>query len=77
MYEIRLLDPAKKLIGFDLYELRIKQSSNIVRMFYFQVAGKIYVITSGYVKKTNKTSRFEIERAEKLKQNFLKGDKNG
>ncbi len=42
---------SKKLQSYDLYELRIKLSSNIVRLFYFHDNGEIYVITSGFVKK--------------------------
>ena len=58
---------SKKLSGHDLHELRVKQGSDIVRMFYFHEKGKIYVITSGYSKKTNKTSQKEIDKALKLK----------
>lgn len=64
------LPHSKKLTGYDLYELRIKLGSDISRMFYFHDNGNFYVVTSGYIKKTNKTSKKEIERALKLKADF-------
>lgn len=62
---------AKRLTGYPLWELRTKQGSNIVRMFYFVQDRTAYVVTSGYVKKTDKTSRSEIERAMRLMAGFL------
>jgi len=61
---------AKKLSGYNLKELRVKLGSDIIRMFYFHYKNKIYVITSGYIKKTNKISKNEIKRALKLKAKF-------
>ena len=39
-------------------------------MFYFHYKDKIYIITSGYIKKANKISKKEIKRALKLKAKF-------
>ena len=65
---------SRKLKGYELYELRIQQSSNIARLFYFHSNKKIYVITSGYSKKTMKTDKKEILRAISLKESFLKDE---
>ena len=54
---------AKRLTDYPISELRAKQGSDIVGLFYFAARGQIYVVTSGYVKKENKTDRREIERA--------------
>ncbi len=67
------LPHSKKLSGYDLYELRVRLASDIVRLFYFHDKDKIYVITSGYIKKSNKTSKREIEAALKLKKEFQGG----
>ena len=56
-----------------LRELRIKQGSDIVRLFYFHHKGKTYVVTSGYVKKTQKTNPREIRRAMRLMNEFTGG----
>ena len=58
-----------------LRELRVKQGSDIVRLFYFHQKGKVYVVTSGYLKKTQKTNQREIARAIRLMKEFT-GDKN-
>ncbi|MFP4377782.1 MAG: type II toxin-antitoxin system RelE/ParE family toxin [Spirochaetales bacterium] len=65
----------KRLTGYPVWELRTKQRSNIVRMFYFVKERTAYVITSGYVKKTDKTSRVEIERAIRLMADFMEDEK--
>ena len=64
------LPHSKKLTGYDLYELRVKVASDIVRLFYFHDRGKVFVITSGYIKKSNKTSVREIKNALKLKHEY-------
>lgn len=66
---------AKKLTGYDLKELRVKLGSDIIRMFYFHHKNKIYIITSGYIKKANKISKKEIIRALKLKTKFEEENK--
>ena len=58
-----------------IYELRVKQGSNICRLFYFHWKNKIYIITSGYIKKANKTDKKEIEKAINIMKNFL-GENN-
>lgn len=62
---------SKKIQGIeDLYELRVKLGSDICRLFYFYWKEKIYVITSGYVKKSKKTDKNQIARAVKLMKQF-------
>ena len=50
----------------DLYELRVKVGSDICRMFYFHFKDKIYVVTSGYIKKSDKIDVTEIKKAVKI-----------
>jgi phage-related protein len=69
---------AKALAGCGgLKELRVKVGSTIVRLFYFHHAGRMYVVTSGYVKKTQKTNQREIDRAIRLMNEFSGGGKHG
>lgn len=69
---------AKSLKGCGgLKELRVKQGNNIVRLFYFHSKGKVYIVTSGYIKKTQKTNQREIERAVRLMNDYCRGDQNG
>ena len=54
----------------DLSELRVKLGTDICRLFYFHWKDKIYVITSGYIKKSNKTNKNEILKALNIMQQF-------
>ncbi|ASV08903.1 hypothetical protein B2G50_08585 [Leptospira interrogans serovar Canicola] len=63
---------SKKIQGFEgLFELRIKQSSNICRFFYFFVKDRVDIFTSGYIKKEQKTSKDQLIKA----FNMMKGYK--
>ena len=62
---------AKKLSGQVLWEIRIRQGSDICRLFYFHHPTMGYIITSGYVKKTDRTSAQEIKKADRLRIQFL------
>ncbi|MDE0225759.1 MAG: type II toxin-antitoxin system RelE/ParE family toxin [Gammaproteobacteria bacterium] len=61
---------SRKLTGHDLWELRVRHGSDICRLFYFRHGKRIYVVTSGFVKKTDRTSVAEIRRAERLRQEY-------
>jgi len=63
---------SKKLSGYDnLYELRVKLGSNICRLFYFHHHNRIFVITSGYIKREQKTNIREIESALHIMKSYL------
>ena len=53
-----------------LYEVRIKQGSDIFRIFSFFDKGKLVVLANGFQKKTQKTPRKEIEKALKIKKEY-------
>ena len=61
----------KQLEGTDgLFEIRIKVGSNIFRVFCFFDEGKLVILLNGFQKKSQKTPRNEIEKAERLKQKY-------
>lgn len=65
---------SKKLKSIDdLWELRIKLGNNIYRLFYFHWEERIYVITSGYTKKSDKTDPKEIEKAIRIMNDIRNG----
>jgi len=49
-----------------LYEARIKLATNIWRVFCFFDEGKLVILLNGFVKKTQKTPKNEINKALKL-----------
>jgi phage-related protein len=61
----------KHLEGTDgLYEIRVSSGSNIFRIFCFFDQGQLVILLNGFQKKTQKTPKSEIERAEKLKTKY-------
>ena len=64
---------SRKLFGYELWELRSRQSTNICRLFYFHLRKNEYIILSGYIKKTDKSSIEEIKKAIRVKELFLLG----
>ena len=53
-----------------LYELRIKFSSDIARIFYFTYCNNKYILLHGFIKKSMKTPPKEIERARKYMEDY-------
>ena len=67
-----LREPHSKHLEDGIFELRAIQGSNISRaLFFFYVEGRI-VITHGFIKKTQKTPRAQIELAKKYRADFLR-----
>lgn len=53
-----------------LYEVRVKQGSDIFRIFCFFDKGKLIILANGFQKKTQKTPRKEIDKALKIKEEY-------
>ena len=66
----KLREPFSKPIDDGIFELRIKFSSDITRIFYFFVVDNTIILTNGFVKKTPKTPKAEIELAKKYKKDY-------
>lgn len=65
-----LREPHSKAMGGGLFELRIKFASDISRIFYFFVVDNKIILTNGFVKKTLKTPKAEIDLARKYKADY-------
>lgn len=65
----------KKLDGTDIWEFRTTHGGNSYRMlaFWDKTTKSVVVATHGFAKKTQKTPKREIERAEKLMNEYYKG----
>lgn len=67
-----LREPYSAPLEDGIFELRAVQGSNISRaLFFFYIEGRI-IITHGFIKKTQKTPRAQIELARKYRADFLK-----
>jgi len=65
-----LREPYSKLIEEGIFELRIKEGTHISRVMYFFIKGRKIILTNGFVKKTQKTPRKEIELAKKHRMEY-------
>lgn len=67
----QLREPYSKHLDDGIFEIRGKVGSDISRVLYFfYYEGKI-VMTNGFVKKTQKTPKSEIETAKKYRKDYL------
>ncbi|MCX5816996.1 MAG: type II toxin-antitoxin system RelE/ParE family toxin [Proteobacteria bacterium] len=63
----------KKLVGTEeIWECRIQSGSNTYRIFCFFIGNSVVVLTHGLVKKSQKTPKQEIEKAQGYRKDFLK-----
>lgn len=69
---ITLRMPLSEALDDGIFELRAKVGTNISRVMYFFVIGNQAVLTHGFVKKTQKTPAREIERAKKIRDEYIK-----
>jgi len=53
-----------------LYEARIKLGTNIWRVFCFFDKGRLVILLNGFIKKTQKTPKNEIEKAVNLMKSY-------
>lgn len=66
--ELRL--PYSEYLEDGIFEVRAKQETNITRVLYFFFVGKKIVLTNGFVKKTQKTPKNELELAKKYRDEY-------
>lgn len=67
-----LREPYSKYLEDGIFEIRGKVGSDISRVLYFfYYEGKI-ILTNGFIKKTQKTPRSQIETAKKYRADYIK-----
>ena len=70
-YGNELREPYTKYLEDGIFELRIKLGSDISRILYFFYDGRNIVLTNGFIKKTWKTPRGEIEKAKMYRKGYF------
>ncbi|MDK4481523.1 type II toxin-antitoxin system RelE/ParE family toxin [Fusobacterium necrophorum] len=76
-YGDTLKEPYSKYLQKGIFELRVSSDTNISRIFYFFFWNKKIILTNGFIKKTQKTPKKEIEKALEYKKEFERRHKNG
>ena len=66
-----LNEPHAKLLGNEIYELRFSGQEGHIRVLHFFYDDKKIVFTNGFIKKTNKLPKKEIELAEQRRKTYL------
>lgn len=66
-----LREPYSKHLDDGIFELRAKVGSNITRILYFFFVGRRVVVTNGFVKRTQKTPRVELDKARAYRKEYL------
>lgn len=72
-----LREPHSKPLGDGIFDLRVKQSSNISRVLYLFVVDNKAVLTHGFIKKTIQTPKREIEKAISYRSDYLQREQEG
>lgn len=66
----RIPEKYLKYLRNDLFEIRVKHGTNIYRAFCFFDGNKMIIILNGFIKKTQKTPKNEIQRALLIKKEY-------
>ena len=67
----QLREPYSKSLGDGIFELRCSVGNNITRVLYFFYYGERIILTNGFIKKTQKTPKKEIELANKRRREYI------
>ena len=66
-----LREPYSKNLDDGIFELRCKFASDITRVLYFFYYEEIIILTNGFVKKTQKTPKEEIQITKDRRKDFI------
>ena len=69
---ISLRMPLSESLEDGIFELRAKSGTNISRVMYFFIIGNRAVLTHGFIKKTQKTPRRELQRAKDIRADYFR-----
>lgn len=65
-----LREPYSKHLDDGIFELRAKVGTNLSRVLYFFFSGHKIIVTNGFVKKTQKTPKGEIDKAKAYREEY-------
>lgn len=69
--------PHSRSVEDGIFELRAKQGKDISRVMFFFFIGNKAILTNGFIKKTQKTPKKEIELAKKYRDEYLNRESGG
>lgn len=66
-----LREPYSKYLEDGIFELRAKVGSDISRVLYFFFVGNKIILTNGFIKKSQKTPKEELEKAKQYRKEYF------
>ncbi len=72
---LRIPEKLSKFLRNGIFELRVHHKNKISRCFYFFVKEQRIIFTHGFIKKTDKTPNNEINKAERLREQYYLNNK--
>ena len=66
-----LREPYSKHLSGGIFELRAKVGTDTTRVLYFFYYGRKIILTNGFIKKTDKTPKSEIDKAKRYRSDYL------
>ena len=69
-------EPYSTHLSDGIFEVRAKVGTDISRVLFFFFTGQRFVLTHGFIKKSQKTPTSEIERAKRYRTEFLNREEN-
>ena len=76
-FGLRLRMPYARHVEGKLWELRIRSSGKAYRVLYFAYTGRRFVLLHGFLKKSRKTPRRELETAKRRLADYLARHEDG
>lgn len=73
---LNIKESLSKHLEDGIFELRTSLRDKIARSLYFYERGARIVITHGFIKKTQKTPKKEIDKAKNLRERYIRRQKN-
>ena len=68
-YELR--EPYSKSLSDGIFELRVKHTSNVMRVLYFFYYDNHIVLTNGFIKTTRKTPKAQLMKAKEYRKQYI------
>lgn len=62
--------PYSRFLGDGIFELRVSESGLAIRILFFFTEGHQAILTHGFIKKSKKTLRREIDKAKRYKREW-------
>ena len=68
----QLGEPKSKYLDDGIYELRMQVATDSARVLYFFCIDRKIILTNGFVKKTNKLPKSELDRAKRYREDYIR-----